>query len=69
MLPFDDAVQLDEEDSLGLDAAAGQSGDIEVAVLRLPGLSNFTDFAALRGPRRQRPLRQRAGSARIAPTC
>jgi adenosylcobyric acid synthase len=45
VLPFDPAVQLDEEDSLGL--AGTPSGDIDVAVLRLPGLSNFTDFAAL----------------------
>src|SRR5262249_45944944 len=47
VLPFDAAVQLDEEDSLGLSETASGDGDIEVAVLRLPGLSNFTDFAAL----------------------
>ena len=47
VLPFDPAVQLDEEDSLGLSPAPGATGDVEVAVLRLPGLSNFTDFAAL----------------------
>src|SRR5947209_8206639 len=46
VLPFDTGVQLDEEDSLGL-APAETSGEVDVAVLRLPGLSNFTDFAAL----------------------
>src|SRR5262249_26340101 len=47
VLPYDPAVQLDEEDSLGVDGGAGGTGEIDVAVLRLPGLSNFTDFAAL----------------------
>jgi adenosylcobyric acid synthase len=47
VLPFDPAVQLDEEDSLGLETTAAGSGEIDVAVLRLPGISNFTDFAAL----------------------
>jgi adenosylcobyric acid synthase len=47
VLPFDAAVQLDEEDSLGLPEGPGPTAEVEVAVLRLPGLSNFTDFAAL----------------------
>jgi adenosylcobyric acid synthase len=47
ILPYDPQVQLDEEDSLGLDGADTAVGDVDVAVLRLPGLSNFTDFAAL----------------------
>jgi adenosylcobyric acid synthase len=46
VLPFDAAIQLEEEDSLGLDGSAA-TGEIDVAVLRLPGISNFTDFAAL----------------------
>jgi adenosylcobyric acid synthase len=46
VLPFDADVALDEEDSLGLPAAA-ETAELDVAVLRLPGLSNFTDFAAL----------------------
>jgi adenosylcobyric acid synthase len=47
VLPYDPAVQLDEEDSLGLPEAAVSTGEVDVVVLRLPGLSNFTDFAAL----------------------
>jgi adenosylcobyric acid synthase len=46
VLPYDEAVQLDEEDSLGVSATA-TSGEIDVAIVRLPGLSNFTDFASL----------------------
>jgi adenosylcobyric acid synthase len=47
VLPFDSGVQLDEEDSLGLVSAGEVVGEVEAAVLRLPGLSNFTDFVAL----------------------
>ncbi len=46
VLPYDPTVQLEEEDSLGLEAATA-TAEVEVAVLRLPGISNFTDFAAL----------------------
>lgn len=46
VLPYDSGVQLEEEDSLGLSGAAA-SGEVDVAVLRLPGISNFTDFAML----------------------
>jgi adenosylcobyric acid synthase len=47
ILPFESEVQLAEEDSLGLPPAEQPPGEVDVAVLRLPGLSNFTDFAAL----------------------
>jgi len=47
ILPFDPTVALDEEDSLGLDATPAASAEVDIAVLRLPGLSNFTDFAVL----------------------
>jgi adenosylcobyric acid synthase len=47
VLPFDNAVQLDEEDSLGLEPAESATAEIEIAVLRLPGISNFTDLASL----------------------
>src|SRR5262249_7036499 len=46
VLPFDPSVTLEEEDSLGLVGTA-TTAEIDVAVLRLPGISNFTDFAAL----------------------
>jgi adenosylcobyric acid synthase len=46
VLPHDPAVQLDEEDSLGVQECT-TTAEIDVVVLRLPGLSNFTDFAAL----------------------
>jgi adenosylcobyric acid synthase len=46
VLPHDPAVQLEEEDSLGLEGSAA-TAEVDVAVLRLPGISNFTDFAAL----------------------
>jgi adenosylcobyric acid synthase len=51
VLPYDTAMQLDEEDSLGLPEQpaplAGGEGEIDIAIVRLPGISNFTDFAAL----------------------
>jgi adenosylcobyric acid synthase len=47
VLPFDPAVQLDEEDSLGIARSLAGVADINIAVVRLPGISNFTDFAAL----------------------
>ncbi|MBV9125226.1 MAG: cobyric acid synthase [Planctomycetes bacterium] len=47
VLPYDPLVQLEEEDSLGLPSGEPAAGEVEVAVLLLPGLSNFTDFAAL----------------------
>jgi adenosylcobyric acid synthase len=47
VLPYDPAVQLDEEDSLGIGNTGATSGEVDIAVVRLPGVSNFTDFAAL----------------------
>ena len=46
VLPYESAVQLDEEDTLGLEWSGG-TAEIDVAVLRLPGISNFTDLAPL----------------------
>src|SRR5262249_4615703 len=57
VLPYDASVQLDEEDPIGLPDKSGPlapwgrgvggEGEIDIAVVRLPGISNFTDFAAL----------------------
>jgi adenosylcobyric acid synthase len=54
VLPYRADVQVDQEDSLGVDATADpEQGDValaaalDIAVARLPGLSNFTDFRAL----------------------
>ncbi len=45
VFPFSRDIELDEEDSLGIDSAV--AGDGKVAVVRLPRISNFTDFRAL----------------------
>jgi adenosylcobyric acid synthase len=45
VFPFSRDIALDEEDSLGIDSAC--VGDGRVAVIRLPRISNFTDFRAL----------------------
>jgi adenosylcobyric acid synthase len=53
VLPFRADLQVDQEDSLGIDATATPEGaeadpeSLDVAVPRLPGLSNFTDLAPL----------------------
>jgi adenosylcobyric acid synthase len=51
VLPFADGLALDAEDSLALDAAAPELADgtdiLDVAVLRLRWISNFTDVDAL----------------------
>ena len=52
VLPYRADLQIDQEDSLGIDATATATlddagprpDDLDVAVARLPGLSNFTDF-------------------------
>jgi len=47
VLPYRTDLQIDQEDSLGLDAmttAEPAAGSLDVAVARLPGLSNATDF-------------------------
>jgi adenosylcobyric acid synthase len=50
VLPYRGDLQVDQEDSLGIDETATAEGPesgadvLDVAVARLPGLSNFTDF-------------------------
>ena len=45
VFPLSRDIELDEEDSLGIDTAI--AGDGRVAVVRSPRISNFTDFRAL----------------------
>jgi adenosylcobyric acid synthase len=51
VLPFLDGLLLDEEDSLGIPTAISPAppgvAAIEIAVLRLPSISNFTDLTVL----------------------
>jgi adenosylcobyric acid synthase len=52
VLPWTDGLDLDAEDSLALPAAGGRTaapgaGALDVAVVRFPRISNFTDFDAL----------------------
>lgn len=43
VLPYID-ISLDDEDSLAERLASNKKGDIDIAVVRLPHISNFTDF-------------------------
>ena len=50
VIPYLPGLALDEEDSLGVPPASkewGERGRLRIAVIALPSLSNFTDFAAL----------------------
>ncbi len=50
VLPYRAELQVDQEDSLGLVPAGDQSSfahEVDVAIARLPGLSNFNDFDPL----------------------
>lgn len=50
VLPYRPELQIEQEDSLGIDETASdvdnpaRPDDLDVAIARLPGLSNFTDF-------------------------
>jgi len=50
VIPHLEDLGIDDEDSVSLDDKNGRragEGDLDIAVLRLPKISNFTDFAAL----------------------
>ncbi|MDR3565043.1 MAG: cobyric acid synthase [Negativicutes bacterium] len=49
VIPHVEALGIDDEDSVSLDDRQTSSGEIEIAVLRTPKISNFTDFDALAG--------------------
>lgn len=46
VIPFLPDLGLDEEDSVGL-ADQGEGGELDIAVIRLPRIANFTDFDPL----------------------
>jgi adenosylcobyric acid synthase len=48
VLPWVDGLDLDAEDSLALERPWGTDGAVDVAVVRFPRISNFTDADALR---------------------
>ncbi|MFQ5998079.1 MAG: cobyric acid synthase [Candidatus Bathyarchaeia archaeon] len=48
IVPFIEQLQLPQEDSVSLDEINAPAGRVDIAVLRLPHISNFTDFDILR---------------------
>lgn len=49
VLPYLDGLSFDAEDSLSLHDTAGAPGGLDIAVVRLPRIANFTDLDPLRG--------------------
>ena len=49
ILPYIEKIGIDDEDSVALDEKFSSSGELNVAVIRLGKLSNFTDFDSLAG--------------------
>ena len=51
MIPFIDRLGIDDEDSVSLDDKQNinQTGEIKIAIMRTPKISNFTDFDSLAG--------------------
>ncbi|MBR1580695.1 MAG: cobyric acid synthase [Selenomonadaceae bacterium] len=50
VLPFIDRLGIDDEDSVSLDDKSSTvEGELNIAVIRLPKISNFTDFDSLAG--------------------
>jgi adenosylcobyric acid synthase len=47
VVPYIESLRIDQEDSVGLDDRRAQSGSFRAAVIRLPHISNYTDFNAL----------------------
>ncbi len=49
IVPFIEKLGIDDEDSVSLDDKVSSGGEINIAVIRLGKLSNFTDFDSLAG--------------------
>lgn len=49
VIPFIDKLGIDDEDSVSLDDKISSGGEVNIAVVRLGKLSNFTDFDSLAG--------------------
>ncbi|MBR0261792.1 MAG: cobyric acid synthase [Selenomonadaceae bacterium] len=49
IIPFIEKLGIDDEDSVSLDDKISSGGEINIAVIRLGKLSNFTDFDSLAG--------------------
>jgi adenosylcobyric acid synthase len=49
ILPYIEKLGIDDEDSVSLDDKISSGGEINIAVIRLNKLSNFTDFDSLAG--------------------
>lgn len=51
VIPYIENLNIDDEDSVSLEdkPADRQEGDLDIAVIRLPKISNFTDFDSLQG--------------------
>jgi len=47
VLPYIESLRIDQEDSVGLDDRRAQAGSFRAGVIRLPHISNYTDFNAL----------------------
>src|SRR5256712_8690288 len=47
VLPYIESLRIDQEDSVSLDDRAKRQGAFRVGVIRLPHISNYTDFNAL----------------------